>query len=242
LGKGKENCTAQEKQTADHVLYEQGVLSKMQFYEEEKNYISAQNQFQNLKKASIQLSISITDLEKQLNELEFSFQEQKKTSNKKIENQLAMIQNSLSNWEMEYQFIAPIDGRLSYLYNINENQFVSANSELLAIVPENQNYMGLVHIPSTGYGKIKKGQKVRLKMDKFPYQEYGQLNGSITNISIIPNKKTYLVKVKLSNGLVSSYNRTLTYTPNMTGKAEIITDDLRLIERVFNQFKKLVDK
>ena len=38
--------------------------------------------------------------------------------------------------------------------------------------------------------------------------------------------------------MTTTYKKTLTFIPEMTGQAEIITEDLRIIERIFSQFKR----
>jgi len=43
-------------------------------------------------------------------------------------------------------------------------------------------------------------------------------------------------------GLRTTYKKDLDYRPEMSGSAQIITEDLRLIERIFNQFRALVDR
>jgi len=58
----------------------------------------------------------------------------------------------------------------------------------------------------------------------------------------IPNENSYQVEITLNNGMTSSYNKLLTFTPEMTGSAEIVTDDLRVMQRIFNQFNKLFDR
>ena len=62
------------------------------------------------------------------------------------------------------------------------------------------------------------------------------------SISLIAKENMYRAKVNLPNGLRSSYKKDLTFKPEMTGTAQIITEDLRLIERVFNSFRKLFDR
>jgi hypothetical protein len=41
---------------------------------------------------------------------------------------------------------------------------------------------------------------------------------------------------------MSTYNKKLIYSPEMTGQADIVTEDLRIVERIFNQFRKLFDE
>ncbi len=232
---------ASDKYKSDQNLYEKGVISKMQFYEEEKKYINAKNEVENLKKSAIQNSITITDLEKQLNDLEFNYNQQQKELLQDIKNNIANLNNALTNWDMNYQMTAPINGVLTYIEQINQNQYVETGKTLFAIVPNNQEYVGYVSIPKQGYGKIKKGQKVRLKFDNYPFQEYGQVNGEVNKISLIPNEDKYLIEIKLTNGLITSYKKQIDYTPEMSGTAEIITEDLRLLDRIFNKFRKIFD-
>jgi HlyD family type I secretion membrane fusion protein len=232
---------AEDKYNSDQSLYKKGVISKMQFYEEEKKYINAKNEVENLKKSAVQNSITITDLEKQLNELEFDYNQKQKTLLQDIKNSLSLINNAVANWDMNYQIKAPINGKLTYIQQLNKNQFIESGKELFAVVPDNQKYIGYVKIPKQGYGKVLKGQKVRMKFDNFPFQEYGQLNGVVSDISLIPNEDKYLIKVQLTNGLMSSYKKELVFTPEMSGAAEIITEDLRLLDRIFNKFRKIFD-
>lgn len=232
---------AENKFKSDKVLFEKGVISQSEYFEREKTYETALNEIQSLEKDKIQIAITITDLEKMLNDLKFNFEQQKKILLLEIETNLSAIENSLATWNRSYQLISPIKGRISYLQSIAENQFIEQGKELFAIIPENQDFIAHLKIPKSGYGKIKSGQKVMLKLDNFPSHEYGQLVGKVQSISLIPNEDNYLVKVKLDNGLSSTYNKELKYTPEMTGTAEVITEDLRITDRIFNKLREVFE-
>ena len=53
-------------------------------------------------------------------------------------------------------------------------------------------------------------------------------------------KKIYIVEILLPKGLITSYNKELPYLLEMEGKAEIITDDLSLLERFLLPIKKVL--
>ena len=75
-----------------------------------------------------------------------------------------------------------------------------------------------------------------------PYIEYGILVGTISNISLVPDDDNfYFIDVTLTNELTTTYNKQLEFKHEMFGQAEIITKDLRLIERVLNQLKDLIN-
>ena len=105
--------------------------------------------------------------------------------------------------------------------------------EIMTIIPGDKNYYGNAKVQIAGSGKIKIGQKINIKFDNYPYGEYGIIEGSVQSISLIPKENTYNVTAQLLNGLLTSYGKKLEFKSEMSGQAEIITEDLRLIERFF---------
>jgi len=239
LGKLIEN--ADNKFKSDKDLFEKGVISQSEFFERERIHESALTEVQNLEKNKIQTSITITNLEKVLNDLKFNFEEQKRTFLIEIETNLRAIENALATWNKTYQITSPINGKISYLHSISTNQFIEQGNELFAIIPENQDYIAQLKIPKSGFGKVSKGQLVMIKLDNFPSHEYGQLKGKVSSVSLIPEEENYLVKVNLANGLKTTYNKILKYSPEMSGTAEIITEDLRITDRIFNKLRKVFE-
>ncbi len=59
-------------------------------------------------------------------------------------------------------------------------------------------------------------------------------------MSVIPDKEGfYLIDVELPKTLITSYNKIIDFKQEMRGIAEIVTEDLRLIERFFYQFREV---
>jgi multidrug efflux pump subunit AcrA (membrane-fusion protein) len=230
---------AKEKFNSDKTLYEKDVISQADFFDREKTYENMVNSVEELEKSKIQISITLTQLRKELNELSFNFEKEKRKLLLDIRSQTASLESQLSGWKRSYQLTSPIDGRLTYLQDLSENQFIEQGKEIFAIIPDNQNYIAQLKIPKTGFGKVKLGQTVMLKLDNYPHFEYGQIKGEVKSIALLPNEDSYLVKVVLKEGLKTNYNRTLQYKPEMSGTAEIITEDLRITDRIFNQFRDL---
>ncbi len=92
-------------------------------------------------------------------------------------------------------------------------------------------------------GKIKISQKVNIKLQNYPETEFGMLTGRVATISLTPDKEDlYLVDVSLPAKLITSYHKEIEFQQEKRGTAEIITEDLRLLERFFYQFKSLINK
>jgi multidrug resistance efflux pump len=223
------------------------VIAKHTFFQNQSDLIGKKQELANLKKTFVNYQITVTNYLKQKDEATQQFEQQKRTLNTNISANIKSIKNYINNWQQNYTLTSPINGKLTYLSNLTENQFINASTTLFAIVPNNQNYIGQITIPTQGFGKVAKGQKVRIKLNNYPYQEFGQLTGEITDISLIPTaisetQHAYFITISLPQDLITTYKKEITFTPEMTGTAEIITEDLRLIERVFNMFRKVLDK
>ena len=86
------------------------------------------------------------------------------------------------------------------------------------------------------------GQKVNIYLKNYPYQEFGVLPGRVRSISLVPQDNRYAIEITLPAGLMTSYRKQLDFRQEMQGSAEIVTEDLRLLERIFYQVKALASR
>lgn len=68
------------------------------------------------------------------------------------------------------------------------------------------------------------------------------VQGIIKAKSLVPSGDAYVIEIDLPEGLKTLYNRQLDFTQNMQGTAEIITDDMRLFQKIINPFRYLLSK
>jgi len=62
----------------------------------------------------------------------------------------------------------------------------------------------------------------------------------VKRISLTPDKDgNLLIDIALPKGLETSYKKKIHFQQEMRGSAAIITEDLRLIERIFYQFRSM---
>jgi multidrug resistance efflux pump len=146
-------------------------------------------------------------------------------------------------WEQTYLLKAPADGQVTFTKYWSENQNVIAGDKICTVVPEGESSVSArVTLPIAGSGKVKAGQRVNIKFDNYPFMEYGTVTGIVKAISLVPADDTYIVEVDLPDGLLTNYGKQLSYKPEMQGTAEIITEDLRLIERLVMPLRYLAEK
>jgi HlyD family secretion protein len=187
--------------------------------------------------------ISISQLEQSILELEQEYAEKKKTCELTLKESFDNLQSQIKLWEQTYVLKSPIDGTITFtkIWSINQN--VASGDKVLTIIPEvTSKILGKLTIPVNGSGKVKTGQRVNIKLVNYPYMEYGMIEGKIKSISLIPLDNNYMAEVEFPNGLTTNYNKQIKFSQEMQGSAEIITEDIRLIERLFNPIKALFKK
>jgi HlyD family secretion protein len=89
-------------------------------------------------------------------------------------------------------------------------------------------------------GKVKQGQAVNIKLSSYPYLEYGMVRGRIKTKSLVPSGDAYVIEIELPDGLTTLYKRKLDFTQNMQGVAEVITDDMRLLQKIIYPLRYLL--
>jgi multidrug resistance efflux pump len=208
-------------------------------------YLSFQQEEQNLKKEIASIRTQITESRNQWNRLLVEQKEKERTLQMDLLASYHDLNDNLKAWEQKFVFKAPLDGKVEYLKFLTENQFVQAGEEIFGIVPKETNVFGQVLLPSNGAGKVKPGSRVTVKLDNYPYMEYGSIAGKVASISLLSQPQqtqqatleTYLLIVDLPEGLITNYGEILDFQYEIGGTADIIVKERRLIERLFDNLK-----
>jgi multidrug efflux pump subunit AcrA (membrane-fusion protein) len=150
------------------------------------------------------------------------------------------FKSQIDDWVKKYLLIAPINGTISFATFLQENQQLQANQTICFVNTKSSSYYAEINIPQANFGKIAEGQKVLLKLPSYPFQEYGAVTGKIDFISHIPTDSGYVAKVSLTNGLQTNYNKNVQYRDGLTASAEIVTKDMRLLQRFYYTIAKQV--
>jgi multidrug resistance efflux pump len=185
--------------------------------------------------------LKIQEIEQQI----LDFQLNKKGDDS--EQQLAVLEayenltSAISQWMHTYVLLAPVDGLVSMTRFWSESQNVTNGETVFTVVAENDTeVLAKCVLPIKGSGKVQEGQKVNIKFDNYPFMEYGMVKAKVRSISLVPSNDHYVVQLDLPTGLKTTYDKDLNFSQQMTGVAEIITEDVRLFDRLFNPLKSFV--
>ncbi len=225
-------------------LYSKGIIASQELEKHKLNYLATEKGHKNL------LS-SISSLKSSLNELNRSSQTTKINEHKENVNlernvvqAFYLLKKTIKDWELNYVFRSAIDGKVSFLQIWTVNQTINAGDNVFAVIPSSENgYIGKVKAKAQNSGKIKTGQNVNIRLENYPDREFGVINGIVKTISLTPDKDgNLLIDISLPNGLKTSYKKQITFRQEMSGTADIVTRDARLIERFLYQFRDFFNR
>lgn len=227
----------------DSLLLSQKLISDSDFEKTEKVFLQSKRSLLDASNTITSTQIRINELYQTILDLELDYSKQKNSIENDLRSQYDNLKSQFAQFEHTYLLKSPTDGTVAFTKYWSTNQNVTAGELVFTVISsEPKEIIGKVILPLQRSGKVKVGLKVIIKLDNYPYTEYGVVNGSIKSISLVPSDKSNIVQVRLINGLVSNYNKKLDFTQEMQGTAEIVTEDMRLIERLIQPIKYIIKK
>lgn len=158
-----------------------------------------------------------------------------------LEESFQLLKFSISQWEDRYLIKSPIAGKVTLTRFRNENQVIKAGETLATVIPDSTtNIVARAVIPASGFGRIEIGQTVNIKLSGFPYMQYGVLKGKIYSLSQVPGEGGFSAGIELTGGMTSTYREKIRFIHEMDGTADIVTKDVRLINRFINPIKTIL--
>jgi multidrug resistance efflux pump len=224
-------------------LFESKTISLKELEDKKKEFLQAKRNYESVKINTSTTRITVNNLEK--NKIQLQMQQYERETNYKqaFNDALKTLLNTIVSWKRDYLLLAPFDGKTSFYAVWHENEHVKAGDEILSIVPvAKQQIVGKLLVPTQNSGKIKVGQQVNIRLDNYPYEEYGYLQGNVASISPVPKQNSYAVEVTLPHGITTSYQKELAYKEEMQGQADVITEDISMMDRIFFSFRKLLKR
>jgi len=225
-------------------LFDKGVISAQAYENIQLEYAQTKRSYKNFEFSISQIQEAIINARKNSRGTEINKLKEEMVLLKNVIQSFNQLKKSIRDWEYRFVLQSNIDGKVSFLDVWNINQTVNQGDLVFTVIPsESSSFIAKLKTPAQNSGKIKINQSVNIKLDNYPSTEFGILNGIVKNISLIPDEKgLYSIDVKLSDKLITSYKKEIVFKQEMTGVAEIITEDLRLIERFFYQLKQIFER
>ncbi|NID14214.1 HlyD family secretion protein [Luteibacter yeojuensis] len=149
--------------------------------------------------------------------------------------------------EERHTIVATADGMLAAVA-VNEGEQVT-EAPLARLIPTKSHLIVNLYADSRSIGFVSRGQEVRVRLQAFPYQHFGQKKGIVTDVSAVPvlpnevkglasvsHEPLYRVKVRLNERTVDTKSGRRPINFGMTVEADIFLESRPVIQWLLEPF------
>lgn len=250
-------------------LAEEGGIARLQLRRQEQEVLNSQAEVARLAEEEQRLRYAIAQAQQQMentiavtgNDLLNRIAENEKRLaeidsqlNKSIvenEKRIAEIQSQLRQSELtlQYQEVrAPIDGIVFDLKAKGPGFVANTSEPILKIVP-GEGLVAQVYITNQDIGFVREGMPVDVRVDSFPFSEFGDIKGTVVNIgsdALPPDQVQpfyrFPATIELNKQAITARGRDIPLQSGMSVSANIITRDRSVMSIFTEQFTGSVDK
>jgi len=221
-------------------LLKEGIISEKQLDDERQKISNLQSDRDRHETNVLETNRQIISLKNNINSANFGQAENSTASSTRLFASLNALRSSIDKWAQNYVLSAPIKG-IAVFNGLTLQQFVHSGEVVMIIVPQSRDQIvGRLQLAVEKSGKVTEGLPVVMKLDNYPYQEFGTISGKVKSKSVVPKNREYTIivdniRVVNDTNLVTSFEREIRFEQQLLGTAEIITDDKGFLERVLEQ-------
>jgi membrane fusion protein (multidrug efflux system) len=135
---------------------------------------------------------------------------------------------------LDRRIVAPVGGRLDEVVPVREGSVVTVAQRLAVLVPPGEPH-AVAHFPAVVLGRIRTGQRARIRLDGFPWTQYGTVAARVSSIGTEPVDG--LIRVELL--LLPAPDSAIPIEHGFTGSAEVEVERVApavLVLRAAGQF------
>jgi len=249
-------------------LAEKGAIGEIQYLQQEQEVSNRQTEVNRLVEEEQRLELAIVQAQEQFRNTQVASQDDLQKQIAANDNQIAnidsqltktMLENDKRLQEVEGQIVelqqtlqyqdlrAPVSGTV---FNLKANQpgYVANSTEpMMEIVPTDA-LVARVFITNRDIGFVQEGMKVDVRIDSFPYSEFGDVKGTLTHIGSdalppdqINPQYRFPADVTLENQSIIINGQPIQLQSGMSLSANIKTRPKRVIMIFFDLFTRKID-
>lgn len=222
-----------ERQLADKQLF-----SEQEYLKTEQERLEAQHDLKRQRRRLVALEESLLAIRLQADHTTQSFRRQMLERLQERERQIATLDQELAKARRRQALMtltAPVSGVVQQLAVHTEGAVVKPAQPLMVIVPKDAELVVEAQVANKDIGFVAEGQQAEIKVDAFPFTQYGTLDGTVATLSdeAVQDETQRLIYrsiVHLADTALQVENRFISLSPGMAVSVEVKTGKRRLIE------------
>ncbi|KHT64000.1 hypothetical protein RJ45_08805 [Photobacterium gaetbulicola] len=238
-----------EQENAKRVLSEQKVLSRLSWLEERRNLIADEQELYVLKQRERRIEASIRQVKQEKLSYKAAVKSQIATDRLVTLEELSMAREELKRVATRIahsQLRSPLSGVVHRLQAYRAGEVLVEAQPVMQIIPDDTAFEVSAYVPNRDIGFVRSGSEAVIKVESYPYTQYGQLTGTVKAISpdaieLAGGGLYFEVKITLDQQYIDYHGRKLSLTPGMSVLSEIKTGDRKLMEYFLSPLIKIKD-
>jgi hemolysin D len=167
-----------------------------------------------------------------------------------LQAEIRQTQKQIKSLQYQWQqriLYAPVNGTIFQLPLQNPGAVVQPGTQVAQIAPQGAKMVLRSQIASQDMGFLKVGLPVKVKLDAYPFQDYGVIPGRLTWIA--PDSKVvqagqtqrevFELEIELAQPYIEAGDKRIQLTPGQTATAEVVVRQRRVIDFLTDPFKQL---
>jgi membrane fusion protein (multidrug efflux system) len=127
--------------------------------------------------------------------------------------------------------VAPADGTIGSLLPLQPGMNLTAGQRLATVVPEGDLQI-VAYLPAPeALGRVREGQQARLRLDGFPWTQYGAIEARVVRVAEEDSEG----KLRVELGSLSESVRTVALKHGLTGSLEVQVERISPLSLVFRR-------
>lgn len=266
IAKLKQTLPIVEQQlAARRELSEKGYFSKIRLLEYEQLKIEHIQNIAVQQANAARARATIADIDAQLGRLRGSFGKAAATELAESQEKSGLAREEVTKSQRRQAFMqlrAPVSGTVQQLSISTVGGVVQPAQTLMIIVPDDADPVVEARIQNKDIGFIREGQPVRVKLEAFPFTDYGIVPGVVESISrdavdtsepgaaeqrdrngrVVQPGLVYTTRIRLKRRTIRAGGRDLQIGPGLAVQAEIKTGDRRIIQYLLSPVTQAFDE
>jgi membrane fusion protein len=237
-------------------LARQQFMSEIAVQQKREEALDQQSRLQALERNRTAIRSDVATAAAELKQLPLKAEQQRG----EVERSIAALEQDLASTEASRQIVitAPQDGLVTAI--LTDKGQMAGMQPLATLLPADGKLEAHLFAPSRAVGFVEPGQPVRLRYAAYPYQKFGQYEGTVVQVSRIAlaanevppqlsalaqqtgAEGVYQITVQIASPTVLAYGKPQPLTAGMQLEADILQDTRTLIEWVFEPLVSLRGK
>jgi hemolysin D len=254
----------QEQEKGWNQLAKEGFAGKLMALDRTRSRIETEQELQAQTQNVESLKATIAQSSKRIAQITSNYQQQLHNERIDAESQYSKLNQELAKNTYKHGLLelkAPQAGIVKDLATHTQGTVVSPGTVLLTLVPHNEPLLAEVWVSNIDSGFVEVDQKVKIKLEAYPFQKYGMLDGVVRHVTYdatdknadassdrkpppdsanAPASLSYRALVALNSSQLEAQGLRYKLTPGMQVAAEIHLGNRSVIEYLLSPIQKTV--